>query len=405
MGQNKGLVMSVEGEKTVVITPEGEFKEYNFLGAKVGEEITLPESKRTLPYWLAAAVLMLLVISGATLGSQMFFPAGEVYAYVSVDINPSVELAVSNQDIVKEVVALNEDGEQLLSNVSLMEKKLDDAVGELIGAAHNLGYLRTNDSAVLFGVTSLKEDEKKEKALRERLKEVVKKKVTSVSPQVAAVSVGKNLRQEANKSGLSPGKYAILLEAQEEDLNVTRESMAKGSIANVIKAAGGHPGYIISRAEKDKRLKDKDYKKLFKEPKEKQKEEEEKNRVDYQEPKKSSKGIEKKEEKQEKDENKTEERRDDRGKEQKEFYEKDEDEIEKDFDKTGPNNGNDDEEERTNDKKLENLKQKKKEANETKREELKNQGRNKEVHYERQEGALKEEKQKGILRPNVYIFR
>ncbi len=408
MDQNKGLVMSVEGEKTVVITLDGEFKEYNSLAAKVGEEITLPQNKRTIPYWLAAAVLMLLVISGATLGSQMFFPAGEVYAYVSVDINPSVELAVSNQDIVKEVVALNEDGERLLSTISLTEKPLDDAVGELIGAAHNLGYLRTNDSAVVFGVTSLKEDEKKEQALRERLKEVVKEKVTSASPRIAAVSVGENLREEANKSGLSPGKYAILLEAQEEGLEITRESMAKGSVANVIKAAGGQPGDIIMRAEKDKRLKDKHYTKLFKDPKVKQKEEKEKekekeNKKYYQEPKKNSEGIEQKEEKQERDENKTEERQDDRqGNIKKEIEAENEDKIDRDYDKNSPTNGNDYEKEQVNNKKIKNLSQNKQEINEPRWEEPKNQGRNIKSKHDRQEGALKGKRQKSILRINIY---
>ncbi|MBO8169723.1 MAG: anti-sigma factor domain-containing protein [Thermoanaerobacteraceae bacterium] len=264
MAGKKGLVMSVSGEKAVVLTPEGEFKEYVVPNARVGEEVTLPVHKRVVPRnWVAAAALIIFLVIGTTLGVNLFFPGNDVYAYVSVDINPSLELAVSGEERVASLETLNDDGRQLLDNVTVIGMPVDQAVGEIVAAAQNLGYLKTPDSAVVLGIAALRGGTRTETELRSRLKQAVRAKVGDV-PKVAAVAVGKALREEANSLGLSPGKYAIMLEAREQGLDISPESLIKHSIAQAIKQAGGHPGTVISRAEKDSRFKEKDFRKAFK---------------------------------------------------------------------------------------------------------------------------------------------
>ncbi len=263
MTGKKGLVMSVDGEKVVVLTTDGEFKKYKMPGAMVGEEVTLP-STRPLPYWLAAAALLLFVLTGVVGRIYLYPPAGELYAYVSMDINPSLELAVSRSGKVTGIKALNQDGERLAEEVAVIDTPVEDAVAEILAAARKLGYLVSGGNTVVFGVTPVVAGSEDRLELGRRLKETARKKLPPDNAVVAVLSVGTRLREEARSLGISPGKYAILLEAQEHGLNVSVETLAGDSIAHVIKQAGGNPGQIIGRAEKDRRLMKDDYKKEFK---------------------------------------------------------------------------------------------------------------------------------------------
>ena len=81
---------------------------------------------------MAAAAVLLLVLA------SVFLPLSQqpvAAAYVTLDINPSVELTVSSSRKVISVQALNEDGAEVLEGLKLKGAHLEKAIKLFMQAA------------------------------------------------------------------------------------------------------------------------------------------------------------------------------------------------------------------------------------------------------------------------------
>lgn len=90
--------------------------------------------------------------------------------YVTIDINPSVELIVSPKEIVLYANPLNADGEVLLANLELIGLPLSEASDLIIQEAINLGYIDVNSEEVLVSVSAISENPELGDQIRERVK-------------------------------------------------------------------------------------------------------------------------------------------------------------------------------------------------------------------------------------------
>lgn len=101
-----------------------------------------PVRRRRVPRLAAAACLVLALV-----GAGGAYVALTPTAYVDIDVNPSIELAVNRFDGVVGATALNEDGERLLSEVDVVWRGYDDALDAIGDRLEGAGYL-TGDSVV-----------------------------------------------------------------------------------------------------------------------------------------------------------------------------------------------------------------------------------------------------------------
>lgn len=92
------------------------------------EQKTVKSSFRFRPYALASACALLLIVAGV--GNWYFWEMP--VAYVSVDVNPSVELTLNRRNRVTDAEGLNQDGEAVLEHVQLEGKDYLEAVELLI---------------------------------------------------------------------------------------------------------------------------------------------------------------------------------------------------------------------------------------------------------------------------------
>jgi len=282
--EEKGMVMEIHGPEVIVLTPGGEFKRVKPKTKPViGEEVEFstpkqPSVLRCFAFIAAAAVMLALVLV-----PNLFAPAPVAMAYMTIDINPSIELTIDGDKKVMAAEALNVDGATLLTNLALVGKTASEAATAIIDAAIAQGYLppagsETNadhgaaQGTIIVAVTPASAATKKEftAALEVTVKEVVVKEIVKVKKTnavVETIAAGAELRRAAKQNGLSVGKYAILLEAQKAGLAITAEQLQRQSVAQAIKAAGGNVGEIIGKAHGEK-----DFKKLQSELKVKVKE-------------------------------------------------------------------------------------------------------------------------------------
>jgi hypothetical protein len=105
---------------------------------------------------MLALILVLILTSIVAFGQN---GSREIYAVVSIDINPSIELNLDQSGIVVGYKSFNEDGQKILSR-SLLNQGLEDALSQIFLLAQEKQYLVDRDM-ILISSTVLKIDDTK----------------------------------------------------------------------------------------------------------------------------------------------------------------------------------------------------------------------------------------------------
>lgn len=100
----------------------------------------------------AAASLCLLMTGGGVWYYQ--YENRQIDSVIGIDVNPSVELSINRRERVLKAEALNEDGNQILSDMDLKGVDLNVAVNAVVGSMVTHGYLDDLDNAILVTVSN-----------------------------------------------------------------------------------------------------------------------------------------------------------------------------------------------------------------------------------------------------------
>ncbi|PED32232.1 anti-sigma factor domain-containing protein [Bacillus cereus] len=207
---NKGIVMDIKKHSVVVLTPNGEFITCKRKGDSciIGEEISFDEQEQkashfSIPSFLKPASILVACFLFAVL----FFynqPEEKVFAYVSVDINPSLEVSVTKDFRVIDLQACNDDGRRILKELKQWEnKQLQEVIRTIIKQSQEDKYL-TNDKQVML--TAVAKDKALEPLLEKAMKEL-KKEYELKHITVEYQSSTMKIRENARKAGIGTGVY------------------------------------------------------------------------------------------------------------------------------------------------------------------------------------------------------
>lgn len=163
--------------------------------------------------WIKAALATVLCLFVFGFGLRFYQLEISAVSYISIDINPSFELTLNQQDNVIAVSSFNNEAQVLLSELQLEGVYYTEAVDLIVEKADEMGYL-SDQPALEISVISNKESE-----LMSSLNN------TSAVQQYGASchSVNAQYHKEAQSQGMSFGKYQAYLEWKELDPNVTVE--------------------------------------------------------------------------------------------------------------------------------------------------------------------------------------
>jgi hypothetical protein len=242
----KGIVMELEGKRAVVMTRQGEFVETKRVlpGWKVGDEVEVSFApsfrwQETMKWTAAVAALFLVVMMGLP-----WFNGGTTHAvaaWVTVDINPSVELSVNAKGKVVAATALNADGEKLINELDLDGLKISEATSLLLAEADHQGFITEDGGDVV--VTTMVTDNNKELQtnIQAEVETAIQQEIPRLQHAVKAtvVAADEQLREEAKQQNISPGHYAIYLAAKENGVEVDLEDFQNHSIHELAKENKG----------------------------------------------------------------------------------------------------------------------------------------------------------------------
>lgn len=192
---------------------------------------------------LAAAAVLVLILGIA--GGNYWMKAETV---VSLDVNPSVSLALNRMERVVRAEALNEDGKVILGDMDLKGTDGDVAVNALIGAMLKEGYLSEMENSVLLSVVN--DDSEKGSELQQKLLHSVQQAFEGAAIQGAVLSQNLNteneeVRQLAREYKISQGKAALALQLDNQTTRLDISDIAALSI-NDINLLVSSRGYELS---------------------------------------------------------------------------------------------------------------------------------------------------------------
>jgi hypothetical protein len=255
--QTKGVVMQVAEGFAVVMTKNCEFRKIPLIeGMAMGQEVDIPsETIVPLPKkartwyknsWMKTGMVaasMLLAVGLWT--GQSLFSDPKAYAYVSVDINPSIELSIDQNKKVVSVTPLNSDGEKVLSEVSLTGLSVEQAVAKLAEIARSQGYLHDKSEVIITASPAIEEDKLVKhnmnlEQLESQLVNQVKTLATTYGTEVdvEGIRVSDDVRTAAHDAGVSPGKYALYLAALSNGIDVDINELKTQPISKIVDQRG-----------------------------------------------------------------------------------------------------------------------------------------------------------------------
>ncbi|MGE7764259.1 anti-sigma-I factor RsgI family protein [Peribacillus sp. NPDC096540] len=222
----KGVILSINKRFVTILTPEGEFlktkrQERTY---EVGEEITfLPvKPKVTLSFSsLSFKKKAVLSIASALLILFSILPSyssEHVSAYMTIDVNPSIELELNDHLEVLKLTGLNEDGKLVIGQLTNWKgKEIKTVTNRIVEKTKQLGYLKGNKQIVV-STTLLEKDKKLDKNLKEEIKEISEQENDSQT-KMKVIQATKSDRKQAKEQGISTGKYV------EKKLNEDKEKV------------------------------------------------------------------------------------------------------------------------------------------------------------------------------------
>jgi len=217
----RGVILKTNKDYAIVATQESDLiriksKDGMEIGQKIyffQEDIFLENPNQSiksgLPKWISAVAAVLIM----ALITSIYVPyvTNSVYAVVSLDINPSVELMIDKNYKVIKAEAETEESAVVISG-EIRGKFLNEAVVEVLTNAAKEGYSISGKNTVLISTAALKEKteiEKIEKLLSDGIREIVDTESNYNDIKVVYIPANNDDVKQAEKLDISVGKYKL----------------------------------------------------------------------------------------------------------------------------------------------------------------------------------------------------
>jgi hypothetical protein len=192
-------------------------------------KVSLGFSKRSIRTAVfTTAALAFFAISG-------FAYYNHPISYVSLDINPSVELSVNAFNLVINSEGINNDGKSLIRGITAKHVSLDESIESLILEAEKQKFIAVNGSTVI-AVTAISKNDEKAIILKDKCEDALKQaiEVANIDGIVYADYTNLETRSKARELGIPAGKYKMIEILKELDSSTTFAEYKSANITSII---------------------------------------------------------------------------------------------------------------------------------------------------------------------------
>lgn len=161
-------------------------------------------------------ILFLLLFVGIVL---FIIFNNRVVSVITLDINPSIEISLTNKDKVKKVVALNDDGKDIISN-NISGKSIDKALGIITDNVIKKGYAKDDHVVIIIYSEGNIDNKDIENSLRKSFEE------KNINTDVIVIDrVTNEDKQLAKKYNISLSKAAYINSIKKENDNIDVDNL------------------------------------------------------------------------------------------------------------------------------------------------------------------------------------
>ncbi|WP_057912315.1 anti-sigma factor domain-containing protein [Peribacillus muralis] len=212
----KGVILSVNKRFVTLLTPEGEFlkTKRGERSYEVGEEITFSPVKQKTAFTIFSfhstfkktAVLSIVSTFLILFSVMPSYFTGHVSAYMTIDVNPSIELELNDHLEVLKLTGLNEDGKLVIGQLKDWKGEgIKTVTNRIVETTKQLGYLK-GKKQIVVSTTLLDKDKNLDKNLKEEIKKISEQENGSKT-KMKVIQATKSDREQAKVQGISTGKY------------------------------------------------------------------------------------------------------------------------------------------------------------------------------------------------------
>lgn len=212
----KGIIMQIDDSYLTLLTPDGEFLRAKKQDQKysIGEEIhfTPGDLKPAKSFFIKAAALKPVWVTAAALmvflGSYIpVYQSNKAYAYMSIDLNPSIELGVNKKMQVVKLTGYNQEGKKVISQLNDWKKKdVSEITKAILVEIKHEGFLKDNNHIIISTVRTEKVVKDVEKKLEDNINEI-KTVATNQEIELTVMSGTEQELKKAHELGITTGKY------------------------------------------------------------------------------------------------------------------------------------------------------------------------------------------------------
>ena len=223
----KGIVLEHHRNYSIILTRDGSFEKVVVLekNAAVGVEVSYKPYKGQLfslkrinvpikTLSMVCIVLLLLLPLYFLVGKQ------KTYAYVTVDINPSIEMEIDKDFNVRHIKALNDDASIILKNMADTENEnIETIIDKIINKSEHTG-LTNDEKNMIVGISYTDAHSGQEEFFTGNLKNYLS---TVPGWEIAAFIVPEKIREQAIDKDISMNKV-MAREIMEKDSYSIKEA-------------------------------------------------------------------------------------------------------------------------------------------------------------------------------------
>ncbi|WMJ23825.1 hypothetical protein RBG61_03930 [Paludicola sp. MB14-C6] len=188
--------------------------------------------KRLILAFSAIAIALCILIGGITISST-----NKIDSVISLDVNPSIEIATNKADEVIQVNALNEDAKIVTNELELEHTDIEDAIPAIIDSMVENGYINEDKNAILVSVSN--EDPNKtenlENIVETDINETLEDKNIEGNIIKQNANNDKSIAKQAEQYGISANKMAFIRNIMKKDSSITLEQLLPLNITELMK--------------------------------------------------------------------------------------------------------------------------------------------------------------------------
>ncbi|KJJ43011.1 anti-sigma I factor [Bacillus subtilis] len=214
----RGIIVEKNRKFVTLLTPDGQFlkAKNDRRSYEIGEEIMLPSESRMgrrasffdflklrpfkMGIFTMTAIMLFIFIV------LPVFSNNKAYAYMTIDINPSFEMALNSDYEVIELTPLNDEGKKVVNDIDDWEKTdFKEVIDDIITDCNEHGYVEKSKEILISTVYENTEDNTYKKAVKKQLNDVTEKYKTTY--RMESLESDMQTREKAKKEGVSTGSY------------------------------------------------------------------------------------------------------------------------------------------------------------------------------------------------------